>query len=106
MQYKYEVRPRAARKIWSFFRHVALKYRHTFDTEDIVKNAQRAIRNMGLIEQSLLRRKPVIEQWKKEGWHMANAGKWYYAYTIANDSIIIEDACHSQNVHEESQLEK
>ena len=100
MQYKYEVRPRAARIIWSFYRHVALKYRHTFDTEDIVKNAQRAIRNMGLIEQSLLRRKPIIERWKKEGWQMANAGKWYYAYTIVDDTIIIEDACHSQNMHE------
>jgi len=99
MQYRYEVRPKASRKVWSFYRHVALKFRHTFDTEDMVRNAKRAIRNMGLIEQSLLRRKPTIERWQKAGWHMANAGKWYYAYTISGDTITIEDACHEQNMH-------
>ena len=55
---------------------------------------------MGLIEQSLLRRKPTLERWQKAGWHMANAGKWYYAYTISGDTITIEDACHEQNMHQ------
>ena len=32
---------------------------------------------------------------------MANAGHWYYAYRISGDTIIIEDACHAQNMHEE-----
>jgi hypothetical protein len=30
---------------------------------------------------------------------MANAGKWYYAYTIDKDTITIQDACHAQNMH-------
>ena len=98
MRYQYEVSPCASRRIWSFYKHVAMKYSHTFDTEDIVKNAKRAIRNMGHIEQSLLRRRPTLERWQKEGWHMANEGKWYYAYTISGDTIIIEDACHAQNM--------
>lgn len=100
MQYKYEVSPSASRSVWSFYRNVALKYKHTFDTVDIVRNAQRAIRNMRLIEASLLRRPPILKRWQNEGWHMANAGKWYYAYTITDDTIIIEDACHEQNMHE------
>ena len=99
MRYQYEVKPRASQRIWSFYRHVALKYRHTFNTEDIVKNAQRAIRNMGLIEQSLLRRQPTLKRWQEEGWHMAKAGKWFYAYTIHDDIVTIEDASHSQNIH-------
>ena len=98
MLYRYEVTPRASRKIWVFYRNVAKKYRHTFDAEDIVKNAQRAIRNMGQIEQTLLRRKPTLSRWKS--YHMANSGKWYYAYSICDDVIIIEDACHEQNMHE------
>ena len=32
---------------------------------------------------------------------MAQAGKWYYAYSINEDTITIEDACHQQNMHEE-----
>ena len=31
--------------------------------------------------------------------HVFDAGKWYYAYTIDNDTITIEDACHEQNMH-------
>ena len=100
MAYIYEVRPIASRAIWSFYRHVAMRFRHTFDTEDIVRNAQRAIRNMSLIEQSLIRRKPTITRWQQQGWHMANAGQWYYAYTIADDTITIQDACHQRNMHE------
>ena len=98
MLFRYEVTPRASRKIWTFYRNVAKKYRHTFDAEDIVKNAQNAIRNMGQIEQTLLRRKPTLNRW--QGFHMAHAGKWYYAYSIREDLIVIEDACHEQNMHE------
>ena len=98
MPYRYEVTPRASRKIWTFYRNVSKKYCHTFDTEDIVKNAQQAIRSMGQIEQTLLRRKPILQRW--QGFHMAHAGKWYYAYSICEDVIIIEDACHDQNMHE------
>lgn len=98
MLYRYEVTPLASRKIWSFYRNIAKKYRHTFDAEDIVKNAQRAIRNMGGIEQSLLRREPTIRRW--QGFYMAHAGKWYYAYSIREDIITIEDACHEQNMNE------
>ena len=34
---------------------------------------------------------------------MANAGKWYYAYTIDDETITIQDACHEQNMHEETE---
>jgi len=102
-QFKYEASPLASYKIWMFYRHVALKYRHTFDTEDLVHNAQKAIRNMHLIERTLLRRRPAISRWEQEGWHMANAGKWYYAYTIDDETITIQDACHEQNMHEETE---
>lgn len=70
MQYKYLVEPNASLKIWSFYHHVALKYRHTFSEEDVIKNVQKA-----------------------------HAGKWYYAYTIENNCIIVHDACHQQNMH-------
>ncbi len=31
---------------------------------------------------------------------MANTDKWYYAYKIDGDTIIVVDACHAQNMHE------
>lgn len=53
------------------------------------------------IEQSLLRRKATVKHWQQKGWNMAKAGKWYYAYTIEDDTVIIEDACHEQNMHDD-----
>lgn len=39
-----------------------------------------------------------LSRW--DGKHMANANKWYYAYTIEGNDIIIHDACHAQNMHD------
>jgi hypothetical protein len=60
------------------------------------KNIDEAIDAMYCIEKDLLRRRPTIARW--EGFHMAHAGHWYYAYSINGDTITIEDACHEQNM--------
>ena len=96
---KYIINNHCVRNIVDFYRHVALKYRHTYSEYLMLKNIDEAVNAMFQIEQSLLRRKPILKQWQEEGWHMAKAGKWFYAYTINDDTITIEDACHSQNVH-------
>lgn len=66
--------------------------------DDFIRDVQNAVYGIYQIEKTLLRRKPTISQWT--GYHMANKGKWYYAYTIDADTIFIEDACHAQNMHE------
>lgn len=98
MPYKYIVEQRASLKIWSFYRNVALKYRHTFAEEDVVRNVQNAVRHIKQIEQSLSRRHPTIRRWL--GWYMAHYGHWYYAYSIDGDTIVVHDACHQQNMHD------
>lgn len=80
IEYQYIIKPLAQRKIRSFYNNVAKKYRHVYD-----------------IEKTLLRRKPTIYRW--QGYHMANKDKWYYAYIIVDDAIVILDACHAQNMH-------
>ena len=97
MPYKIVVRPLASRKIWSFYRNTALKYPHTYAEEDLIRDVKKAVRPMRLIESYLLRRTPTVNQWK--GKYMAHSGKWYYAYTIDGDTIIIHDACHQQNMY-------
>lgn len=62
------------------------------------KNIDDAIDGMLQIEKTLLRRKPTLSRWK--GYHMANTDKWYFAYTIDDDTITIVDACHAQNMHQ------
>ena len=52
MPYSYVVKPQASLKIWSFYRNVARKYAHTFDEDDLIRNAKSAIRSMFLIESS------------------------------------------------------
>ena len=96
---KYIIKPRVNRKIFSFYKNVAKKYRHTYDKTNLKRNAHDAIFSIFQIEKTLLRREPTISRWA--GYHMAHKGKWYFAYTIDGDTIFIEDACHAQNMHEE-----
>ena len=97
MQYNYHIMPLAARKIRSFYRNVSLKYSNTYSYDDMYRNINEAVDAIYGIEQSLLRRKPTLERW--QGCHMARAGKWYYAYIISGNTIVIKDACHAQNMH-------
>jgi len=97
-EYQYIIRPLARRNIRQFYYNVAKKYRHTYSLELMHKNIDDALQAMYDIEKTLLTRKPTLERW--QGYHMANTDKWYYAYIIVDDVIIVLDACHAQNMHE------
>lgn len=98
MEHRYIIKSLAQRRIRSFYYNVAKKYRHTYSKWLMHKNIDDTVDAMFQIERTLLRREPTIERWK--GYHMANADKWYFAYTIDGDTITIVDACHAQNMHE------
>ena len=93
---KYIIKPRAAQKIFSFYSNVAKKYLHTYDKNDLKRNVHDAVFSIYKIERTLLRREPTIARWT--GYHMANTEKWYFAYIIKGDTIIVVDACHAQNM--------
>ena len=98
---KHVVKERCVRNIFSFYQNVSKKYKHTYSIELMRSNIVDAYDAMFLIEQSLLRRRPTLKRWQDQGWHMAHAGHWYYAYTINDDTVTIEDALHEQNMHED-----
>ena len=98
LQYKYFYTKRTAAKIRSFYTNVAKKYRHTYSYEDMERNVRDAFFAIHAIERTLPRRQPTISRWAN--YHMANAGKWYYAYVIDGDTIKVVDACHAQNMHD------
>ncbi len=93
---QYIIKPRAARKIYTFYGNVAKKYRHTYDKEDYKRNVRDALSSIYDIEIKLLRRQPTLIRWKD--YHMANTEKWYFAYTIEGDTVTVFDACHAQNM--------
>ena len=95
---KHIIRKRCAQKITTFYRNVSKKYKHTYSQELMEKNVHDAYDSMFQIERTLLRREPTISQW--EGYHMANTDKWYFAYTIDGDTIIVVDARHAQNMRD------
>jgi hypothetical protein len=64
----------------------------------MLRNIDDATDSIYQIERSLPRRQPTLTRWS--GYHMANTDKWYFAYTIEDDTITIVDACHAQNMHE------
>ncbi len=95
---KYIIRKRCAQKITTFYRNVSKKYKHTYSLELMEKNVNDAYDSIYQIEETLQRREPTLARWK--GYHMANTDKWYYAYLINGDTIIVVDACHAQNMHD------
>ena len=94
--FNYKINSLCYKKIYSFYYNVALKYRHTYSEELMHKNIDEAADSIYQIEHSLLRRKPTISRWA--GYYMANTDKWYFAYIIKGDTIIVVDACHAQNM--------
>ena len=96
-KYLYLVLPQCYEAIYSFYYHVALKYRHTYSEDLMIQNIDDAVDSIYRIENGLLRRKPTIERWKD--YYMANTDKWYFAYSIDGDTITIVDACHAQNMN-------
>lgn len=100
--YSYKINPLARRKITSFYYNVAKKYRHTYSKELLHKNIDDAIDSMFCIENGLLRREPTLSRWKQKGYHMANTDKWYYSYTFDGETVTVVDACHAQNMHDET----
>lgn len=97
---KYKAKKRCSKNIVQFYMNVSRKYKYTYSNVLMHKNIDDAINSMFLIEKTLHRRKPTLARWQNQGWHMANTEKWYYAYTIDEDTITIQDACHAQNMHE------
>ena len=97
---KYIIRPRVNQKIFLFYQNVARKYRHTYDKDDLKRDAQNAVFGIYRIENGLLRREPTLSRWQQKGYHMANTDKWYYAYTFDGETVIVVDACHVQNMNE------
>ena len=97
MPYNYVIRPLAIRKIREFYQHVYVRYSNTYSYADMLRYINDTVDAIYGIETTLLRRAPLLARW--QGKHMAHAGRWYYAYTIDGDTIIIHDACHQQNMH-------
>lgn len=100
---KYKIHRQCVTNIKRFYRNVAKKYRNTYSKELMRKNVIEAIRSMYQIEAGLLRRKPTLSRW--EGCYMANTQKWYYAYKILNDTIVVVDACHAQNMTDIAEMD-
>ena len=93
---RYNIKKRCVYKINSFYRNVSKKYKHTYSRELMEKNANDAFDSIFQIEKTLLRRKPTLDRWK--GLYMANTDKWYFAYKIDGDVVMVVDACHAQTM--------
>ncbi len=96
MQYNYVIMPLAVRRVRSFYRNVYRKYPNTYSYYDMLRYINKTVDGIYCIEQSVLRRKPTIERWKK--WYMAHVDNWYYAYSFDGTNVVIHDACHAQNM--------
>lgn len=90
----------AAQKIRKYYLNVHKKFRHDWGVDEIHRLIDRTIAKMYQIENGLPRRTPTISRWK--GYYMTTTKdrKWNFAYRIVDNVVYVEDACHSQNMHE------
>ena len=95
---RHVIRKKSLLIINSFYRNVSRKYKNSYSEELMHQNIDDAIYGMYQIEETLLRRLPILKRW--EGYHMENTKKWYYAYTIEDDTVTVVDTCHAQNMHD------
>ena len=93
---KHIILPQCIEAIDDFYHNVAKKYAHTYSAELMHKNIDEAFDSMYMIENTLQRRTPTISKW--QGYYMANTKKWYFAYKVFNDTVVVIDACHAQNM--------
>lgn len=93
---RYIILPQCIENIKRFYQNVAKKYSSTYSLELMHKNINETIDSMYLIENELLRRTPTKSIWKN--CFMANTKKWYFAYKLFDDTVVIVDACHAQNM--------
>ncbi len=102
----YQVSTLVYSKILSFYSNVAKKYRHTYSYETLQRDYRNAIFSIRMIENGLLRRVSTVKPWKDKGFHMATSKdrRWNFAYRIVGDTIYVEDARHSQNIHDSTIL--
>lgn len=96
----YKISKNALNQIKKFYRNVAKRYKHTWTKEDVKNYTFVTKQSIYQIENGLIRRSPTISRW--EGLYMATTQdrKWNFAYRIEGNIVYIEDACHSQNMHE------
>lgn len=92
------IQPRVLEKIDTFYYNMWQKYKHSWGEEEIVKLISDAYDEVYSIKSIVTHRNATKEGWK--GLFMANFKNWYFAYKIDGDTIFVEDACHSQNMHE------
>ncbi len=100
MLFKYAISPVVHQRIDSFYTNVAKKYCHTYSYELMIQNMANAYNAIYGIENGLMRRKPLLPQWKNYYMATSKDGRWNFAYRIKGNTIYVEDACHSQNIHE------
>ena len=92
------VQPSVLREIDTFYYNMWQKYKHSWGEEEIVKLISDAYDEVYNIKSITTHRNATKDGW--EGLYMANFKNWYFAYKINGDTIYVEDACHSQTMHE------
>ena len=98
MENKIEIRPNVLHEIDTFYYNMWQKYKHSWGEEEIIKLISDTYNDINKLSTIKVHRKSTKEEWY--GLFMANIDKWYFAYRIEDDTIYVEDACHSQNMHE------
>ena len=93
-----EIQPKVLEAIDSFYYNMWQKYKHSWGEEEIVKLISDTYDEAYKIKEITIHRNATKNEW--QNLFMANIDKWNFAYKIENNTIYVEDACHSQNMHE------
>jgi len=89
-------------EISKFYYNVSLKYLHTYGYEEIDKLIKNNINKIRSINANSLLCEPLLDKW--ENYSRVVVDKWNFAIDIKDNKVIIVDACHAQNMHNNKTL--
>ena len=95
-------------KIMDFYKNTGLKFSDTNTGDVIEKYINDTINSIATINHNSLLQQPYLNSWQE--YKRITLGKWNFAVEVKDNTIIIVDACHRQNltnnpeIHDDGQL--
>jgi hypothetical protein len=92
------IEPEAYRKIYSFYLNTAKKWKYTWSVENAHEYIDKVCYEAENVMNLEQKNDSIIKAWVNYKVAYSKNVKWYFAYTIENNEIHVQDANHHQNM--------
>lgn len=97
-----DIEDRTYSAIFKFYNNVGKKFINAYSREDINKLIEKKFLPITKLDKTRLISDPGLNKWK--GYGRVVIGKWHFAIDIKDNKVVVVDACHQQNMHNNKTL--